>query len=213
MRTINILVAVLSLLLTSSCEELDFDFRKIEVTVNKEIWGIESFETNNASFDVTYNRGDLLSYFDIDRDATVKKFKLKNIQLFYQSCEDNEADSVQANLSILDSSGLLGTLAKLKGVDLNQGIPVTIDNFEKLREFDLKKSDNFFGAFNLAINSALNSFINNPSNYMTFRLDSQHFPNNANVCGAFLIRMDLYVVYEECRMVPYGSKAGTSCDE
>lgn len=190
----------------NTCEELGMDLRKLEFTINGEITKIETFDTYNVDYAVLWNRADILSVFDISDGAEIKNFWIKDFKVFYQPCDAIEAQSLDLEMYISEPIGAITGLAFIKGIDL-KNLEKTVEPKEPF-ELDVEKQ---IGGITL-LNQLLGGMIQDDSKFINIIVEGVHNPKESLVCGAILIKMDVYIVYEECRLVPFNSTAGSSCE-
>ncbi len=188
------------------CEELGLDLRKLEFTINGEITKIETFDTYDVDYAVLWNRADILSVFDISDGAEIKNFWIKDFNVYYQPCDAIEAQSLDLEMFISEPIGGLTALAFFRGIDLKK-LEKTVDP-QKPFNLNLDKVP----AGITLLNQLLGGMIQDESKFINIIVEGVHHPKESLVCGAILIKMDVYIQYEECRLVPFNSKAGSPCE-
>ncbi len=200
------LISAICLMSLNTCEELGLDLRKVEFTINGEVTKIKTFDTYKIDYAVLWNRADILSVFDISNEAEIKNFWIKDFNVYYQACDVIEAQSLDLKLFISEPIGGLTGLAFLSGIDLKK-LEKTVDPREPFN-LNLTKLP---GGVKL-LNDLLGGMIQDESKFINIIVEGEHHPAESLVCGAILIKMDVYIQYEECRLVPFTSTAGDLCE-
>ncbi|MCB0669809.1 MAG: hypothetical protein KDC80_28485 [Saprospiraceae bacterium] len=189
----------------SGCEELGLDIRKVELTINGEIKQFETFDSRKIDYAVLWNRSDILSFFDISDGAEIENFWIKNLEIYYQSCAVNEAEKLDLKMFVSEPVGAITLAAFVAGKNLKD-LRKTVDP-SKPANLDVSKVT---GGVRL-LNGLLGGMVQDEDKYLNIIVEGTHYPADALVCGAILIEVDAYIVYKECRPVPFGSDAGEPC--
>ena len=200
------LIAIFYLFSFSGCEELGLDLRKVELTINGEISDIHTFDTYKIDYAVLWGRADILSYFDISDGAEILNFWVKDFRVLYQACDAIEAESIDLDMYISQPSAAIFGLAFAAGKRLKD-LDETVDPRQP-RDLNISK---FPGGIKI-LNDLLGSMIQDESKFINIIVEGEHMPADALVCGAIKIELDVYIQYEECRFVPFGSEAGKPCE-
>jgi hypothetical protein len=203
----------------SSCEEIGLDLRKLEFTIDQKMIQVESFDTRKVDYAVVWDRSDVLDFFDISDDADIKQFWIRNFKVYYVPCAENEATQLDLEIYLSEPGGALTGLAFINGKDLKniktkvdptKPYDINLGTFYKGNDVNADTPGPGIDLLNNIVGAMISD--NTGSAIVNIIVSANHHPAGALVCGDILIVVDAYIVYEECRLVPFGSEAGNPCE-
>lgn len=188
-----------------SCEDLWLDLRSMEFVIDEKISINGAVNTTTIFIDKRIDKSSLLNELDIDPNATIHEARIKGIRLSFVPSGQNPAEKIKfiLNTDLHPAAKLLIGEKTLKVDDFKLDNTVTITS-KKWYIPDIKL--NVVSELNTAFNEVLFE-----GRSITFFAEGASVPAGQPIIGNIFWSIDLYLRYEECRLVPLGVEGKGPC--